>query len=280
MIPAFFMTKYTEIKFEGISEINKEILIATLPEFGFNGMEETENGLISYGDQQLVNMEELRAFTNNNGLVFQEKTIEEENWNALWESNFDPVVIPGKIHVRAHFHPKLDGIEHEILITPKMSFGTGHHATTRMMMKCMLDMDFSEKSVIDFGTGTGILAILAEKLKAKSIEAIDNDEWSITNVEENITSNQCSKINISLGINLDLLGQGDIILANINKSVLIEHAKSIDSHLNSPGILVLSGLLQADYDDILKVYEPILSSPVLSMEDSGWIALVFKKGSK
>lgn len=280
MIPAFFMIKYTEIKFEGISEINKEILIATLPEFGFTGMEETEEGLVSYGDQQLVNMEELRAFANDNGLVFQEKTIDEENWNALWESNFDPVIIPGKIHVRAHFHPKLEGIEHEILITPKMSFGTGHHATTRMMMKCMLDIDFNGKKVIDFGTGTGILAILAEKLNAISIEAIDNDQWSITNVEENIASNLCNNIIISLGVNLDLLGQGDVILANINKSVLIEHAMSIDSHLSSPGILVLSGLLQADYEDILKVYEPILGSPVQSLEDSGWIALVFEKGSK
>ena len=279
VIPAFFMIKYTEIKFEGISEINKEILIATLPEFGFIGMEETEEGLVSYGDQQLVNMEELRAFTNDNGLVFQEKTIEEENWNALWESNFDPVIIPGKIHVRAHFHPELEGIEHEILITPKMSFGTGHHATTRMMMKCMLDMDFKGKKVIDFGTGTGILAILAEKLDALSIEAIDNDQWSITNVEENILSNQCNKIIISLGVNLDLLGKGDIVLANINKSVLIDHAMSIDAHLTSPGILVLSGLLQADYEDILKVYEPILGSPLHSLEDSGWIALVFEKGS-
>lgn len=271
------MIKYTEIKFEGISDINKEILIATLPEFGFIGMEETDDDLISYGDHQMVNMAELWAFTNDKGLVFQEKIIEEENWNALWESNFEPVIISSQIHVRAHFHPRLEGIEHEILITPKMSFGTGHHATTRMMMKFMLDIDFKEKRVIDFGTGTGILAILAEKLNALHIEAIDNDHWSITNINENIALNYSSKIFITMGVNLDLLGQGDVILANINKSVLIEQVTSINTHLSLPGTLVLSGLLQADYDDILGVYEPFFGRPVQSLEDSGWIALVFEK---
>ena len=275
MIPAFFMINYTEIRFEGINNNEIEILIAKLTEMGWAGMEEIENGLIAYADETLVDMEELLAFTNTLGINFKKSNIEERNWNALWESNFDPVIIPDKIHVRAHFHPQLGGFEHEILITPKMSFGTGHHATTRMMMKAMLDIDFNNKSVIDFGTGTGILAILAEKLKAKNIEAIDNDSWSFTNVQENIAANACKNISIQLGTNLDSLGKADILLANINKSVLLDHALAIRNHLNDNGKLLLSGLLKADYDDIMKKYSPIFGDTKAVLHDNGWIAMIF-----
>jgi ribosomal protein L11 methyltransferase len=269
------MINYTEIRFEGINNNEIEILIAKLTEMGWAGMEEIENGLIAYADETLVDMEELLAFTNTLGINFKKSNIEERNWNALWESNFDPVIIPDKIHVRAHFHPQLGGFEHEILITPKMSFGTGHHATTRMMMKAMLDIDFNNKSVIDFGTGTGILAILAEKLKAKNIEAIDNDSWSFTNVQENIAANACKNISIQLGTNLDSLGKADILLANINKSVLLDHALAIRNHLNDNGKLLLSGLLKADYDDIMKKYSPIFGDTKAVLHDNGWIAMIF-----
>ena len=269
------MINYTEIRFEGIKNSDIEMLIAKLPDMGWVGMEEIESGLIAYADETLVDMKELLAFTKELGLNFTQNNIEERNWNALWESNFDPVIIPGKIHVRAHFHPQLEGFEHEILITPKMSFGTGHHATTRMMMKAMLDIDFNNKSVIDFGTGTGILAILAEKLDASFIEAIDNDSWSVTNVQENITANNCKNISIELGTNLDGLGMADVLLANINKSVLLEHAASIRNHLNQNGRLLLSGLLAADYDDIMEKYAPIFGNTTAVLHDNGWIALIF-----
>ena len=269
------MINYIEIRFEGIKQAEIEILIATLPDLGWIGMEEIHDGLIAYADENSVNMDELNQVAQELGLSFSQTNIEEKNWNAMWESNFEPVIIPGKIHVRAHFHPHLENIEHEILITPKMSFGTGHHATTRMMMKAMLDMNFNNKTVIDFGTGTGILAILAEKLLSSQVEAIDNDSWSVTNVEENIAANNCTKITIQLGTNLDSLGEADVMLANINKSVLLEHVSSIRKHLKPNGSLLISGLLAVDYDDIIEKYTPIFGTKHEVFHDSGWIAILF-----
>jgi ribosomal protein L11 methyltransferase len=269
------MINYTEIRFEGIKQDEIEILIAKLPDFGWIGMEEIQDGLIAYADENSVNIGELNQFVQELGLSFSQTNIEEKNWNALWESNFEPVIIPGKIHVRAHFHPSLENFEHEILITPKMSFGTGHHATTRMMMKAMLAMDFNNKTVIDFGTGTGILAILAEKLLSSQVEAIDNDSWSVTNVEENIAANNCSRISIQLGTNLECFGEADILLANINKSVLLEHVSSIRNHLKPNGTLLISGLLAGDYDDIIEKYTPIFGTKHEVFHDSGWIAILY-----
>lgn len=269
------MINYIEIRFEGIKPEEIDILIATLPDLGWIGMEEIQDGLIAYADENSVNIDELNQFAQELGLSFSQTNIEEKNWNAMWESNFEPVIIPGKIHVRAHFHPPLENIEHEILITPKMSFGTGHHATTRMMMKAMLEMNFNNKTVIDFGTGTGILAILAEKLLSSQIEAIDNDSWSVTNVEENIAANNCTKITIQLGTNLDCFGVADVLLANINKSVLLEHVSSIRNHLKPNGALLISGLLAGDYDDIIEKYAPIFGSKHEVFHDNGWIAILF-----
>lgn len=269
------MINYIEIRFEGIKQAEIDILIAKLPDLGWIGMEEIQDGLIAYADENLVNIEELNLFVQELGMSFSQTNIEEKNWNALWESNFEPVIIPGKIHVRAHFHPPLENIEHEILITPKMSFGTGHHATTRMMMKAMLAMDFKAKRTIDFGTGTGILAILAEKLLSSHIEAIDNDSWSVTNVDENIAANNCSRISIQLGSNLDCLGEADVLLANINKSVLLENISSIRKHLKPNGALLISGLLAGDYDDIIEKYAPIFGNNHEIFHDSGWIAILF-----
>jgi ribosomal protein L11 methyltransferase len=129
-----------------------------------------------------------------NGYNFQSNTIPEQNWNEEWEQNFQPVVVDDFCAVRAHFHAPISTVKHEIIITPKMSFGTGHHATTYMMMQQMQNIDFNNKSVFDFGTGTGILAILAEKCGAKEIIAIDNDEWSYKNAEENLEMNSVKKL--------------------------------------------------------------------------------------
>ena len=127
---------------------------------------------------------------------FSETTIEETNWNQVWESSFEPVVVDDFVAVRADFHEPIKGIKHEIVITPKMSFGTGHHATTYMMLEQMGKLDFKDKRVLDFGTGTGVLAILAEKMGAKKIIAIDNDEWSIENANENIKRNNCVAVEL------------------------------------------------------------------------------------
>ena len=273
----FFMVECVEIIFQSLSDQSRDLLIANLPEFGFHGMEETEEGLIAYANVNEINHAEFEQFCIEHALVFSQQIVKQQNWNALWESNFDPVFIPGQVHIRAHFHPPVEGFTHEILITPKMSFGTGHHATTRMMMTAMLDIDFTHQHILDFGTGTGILSILAEKLGAVSIQAIDNDTWSIENVAENLKMNDASRCSVFLGETLDKLGNADLILANINKSVLIQHAVSIYYHLNTPGKLLISGLLQEDYDDICGVFTPLFGAPIRRLDDTGWIALLFEK---
>ena len=245
---------YLVVKITDIDAEQLEILTAMLPEFGFQGMEEFENSVTAYATESACDVELLHNYLKSSNLNYLLSEIPEQNWNAQWESNFDPVIIPGKIHVRAHFHPRLDGFEHEITITPKMSFGTGHHATTSMMMKAMMDLNFLGKSVLDFGTGTGILAILAAQRGCDKVIAIDNDEWSINNTVENAEMNQVSElIDIRLADNLFDIPQSDIILANINKHVLISHVHAINRILSTDGILILSGLLTTDYEDIITI---------------------------
>jgi len=139
------MMTYLEIHFNEISPETIDVLVALLPDLGFSGMEETPKGLKAYATEGQVDIPALDALSAELGIQYTNAILEEENWNSSWESNFDPVILPGKIHVRAHFHPPLEGFDHEILITPKMSFGTGHHATTRMMMLGMLELGFQGK---------------------------------------------------------------------------------------------------------------------------------------
>ena len=275
--PAFFMQKQLEIIFENVLVSQMDLLIAKLFELGVNGMEESTNGLRAYAYVDQLDEESLNQFSSGAGLTFSIHEVKEQNWNALWESNFEPVVIPGKVYVRAEFHPRVEGFDHDILITPKMSFGTGHHATTMMMMKLMLEIDLVGKKVIDFGSGTGILSILALKLGASRVEAIDNEPWSVENAIDNATLNNCSQVNVSLASDLAEIASVDVLLANINKSILIEHAASIFQHVIPGGYIVISGLLRSDYDDIMMKYSPLLNEPITMLEEGEWIALVFKK---
>ncbi len=267
---------YIGITFSQLTKEQIEVLVALLPEMGFHGMEETENGLSAYADEGKADLLALTNLTETFNLTFAQEKIEAKNWNASWESNFDPVLIPGKIQVRAHFHIPDSDVKHQILITPKMSFGTGHHPTTKMMMLAMLEIDFTGKSVVDFGTGTGILAILATQLGANEVIAIDNDDWSIENVKENITLNQAVGISILKADNLDTIDQVDIMLANINKHILIEHVTALREKTQQNGVLVLSGLLRTDYEDILSVFCPLFGKNHTKLEEGDWIAIVFK----
>ena len=271
------MMTYLEIHFNDISPETSDVLVALLPDMGFSGMEETATGLKAYATEGQVDTSALDTLCADLGVTYTNAVLKEENWNSSWESNFDPVILPGKIHVRAHFHPSLEGFDHEILITPKMSFGTGHHATTRMMMLGMLEMDFTGKEVLDFGTGTGILAILAERLGASSVDAIDNDHWSISNVNENIALNAVSNIKVALADNLDEVRPCDLLLANINKHVLLAHAASMAQLLRPDGFLLISGLLADDQVDIEMVFTPLFGKAINLYADNGWIALAFKK---
>ena len=267
--------RYIEVHIQKIENNLKDILLAFLPDYGFHQMEEIDQDIKAYASETDAKMDELKSWLHGYGLTFNNQLIEETNWNASWESNFKPVEIPGKILVRADFHPKQEGYEHEIIITPKMSFGTGHHATTLMMMRAMLETDFESKTVLDFGTGTGILSILAEKLGAKEVLAIDNDIWSFENAQENLLKNHTSHIKVICQDHLNDIGQFNVVLANINKNILIEHAEAIRSILNENGILIISGLLSVDYEDICLKYIPILGNKIKQFQQGDWIAISF-----
>ena len=271
------MQKQLEIVIDYVPSNQMELLIAKLFELGIHGMEELPSGLKAYAYDGDFDEAAFDLFSKDKELIYTINAVKEENWNAIWEANFEPVAIPGKVYVRAAFHPPVSGFEYDILITPKMSFGTGHHATTMMMMKLMLEVDFEGKSVIDFGSGTGILSILAEKLGASKVSSVDNESWSVENAVENTGLNNCSTISVSLGTGLDDFATAEIILANINKSILLEHARSIFNHLSAAGILILSGLLRTDYDDIIQYYNQFLGQPTTMLQEGEWIALKFKK---
>ena len=245
------MATYIQLEFQNISSDQSDLLIAQLSEIGFSGFEEEENNLKAF----IPAIDFIEAAVNeiaaSQDLTFNQSTIEDTNWTAVWESNFQPVIVDGFVGIRADFHAPITGVEQEIVITPKMSFGTGHHATTYMMIKQMREIDFAGKAVIDFGTGTGILAILAEKLGASKVVAIDYDEWSIENAAENLAKNSCSKFELKQADNAAGNDPVDIILANINKQVILDNFSVLVKLLNPSGMILLSGLLETDETDIL-----------------------------
>ncbi|HKO80221.1 MAG TPA: 50S ribosomal protein L11 methyltransferase [Chitinophagaceae bacterium] len=245
------MSRYIQIQFQNISQQQSDILIARLNEIGFEGFQEEENELKAFITSTAFDENLLQHISSSLQLNFSKTIIEETNWNQIWESNFDPVIVDDFVAVRADFHKPVKKAAFEIVITPKMSFGTGHHATTYMMMQQMREIDFAGKTVFDFGTGTGVLAILAEKLGARAILAIDNDSWSIENTAENITRNGCTKIDLKLADTAITNDSFDIILANINKNVILDNFQLLAKQLLPGGILLLSGLLAEDKQDIL-----------------------------
>lgn len=271
------MPNYIQITFENIQSDTQEMLIAVLAESGFDGFEEIDNTLKAFISEEQYDKESLNSFLEILSIPFKEKIIPEQNWNQLWESNFQPVVVENFVGIRAYFHEPIKNVAHEIIITPKMSFGTGHHATTYMMIQAMQKLDFTSKSVFDFGTGTGVLAILAEKLGAKDITAVDNDEWSISNAQENINENKCSKIKIEKSNSLSSNTKYDIILANINKNVILENLYSLSMHLNDNGILLLSGLLSTDEQEILLALEENFLIFSATIKRDNWICLQCNK---
>lgn len=247
------MSSYIQLLFRDISAAQSEILIAALDEAGFEGFEEEEKGLKAFVASDRFNETAAGEIAVQAGVSFSKSVIEETNWNELWESNFPPVVVDDFVVIRAHFHESpRQRTEHEIVITPKMSFGTGHHATTYMMMRQMREIDFTGRSVLDFGTGTGILAILAVKLGASRVTALDNDEWSIANCRENILQNKALSIEVIKSDSARLDEQFDVIVANINRNVILDNASVLAGQLAPGGILVISGLLHADEKDILE----------------------------
>lgn len=256
------------------SEKDQEILIGQLSLLPATGFEQTDTHLIAYFEEETFQSYEVYGILKK--FSYQISTVEEQNWNALWEAAFQPVIVDDFCAVRAHFHQPVTTVQHEIIITPKMSFGTGHHATTFMMLQEMQHLDFSAKTVLDFGTGTGILAILAEKSGAAHIIAIDNDAWSFENVQENIQLNHCSRITPLLTAVIPASEPYGIIVANITKNVLLEYIGILKTCLKPGGALLLSGLLKEDKEEMAAAAQNWGMKLVQEKERERWIALLFR----
>jgi ribosomal protein L11 methyltransferase len=264
---------YIQIEFHSFSPEQSGIIIAGLSEIGFGGFEENENSLKAFIKDSDFAEAALQSILEPLQLSYTKTVIPETNWNQVWESNFQPVIVEGFVAIRAEFHPPVSNVTHEIIITPKMSFGTGHHATTHMMILQMRELDFKNKNVFDFGTGTGVLAIFAEKLGASSVLAMDIDEWSIANAQENAGVNHCHKIQIVKAGKPDPNTRFDIILANINKNVILENFAGLCGMLSKQGILMVSGLLREDAIDLLSIANQQNVKITQQISQDGWICL-------
>ncbi len=272
----FFMNSYTEIHITRLNHEEREILIALLAESGYDGFLEEGDTLKAYILSSHFNSKALEELRNSIPFDYEMNEIREENWNALWEASFDPVIVDNYVAVRADFHDVVDGVEYEIVITPKMSFGTGHHATTFLMIREMRNWEWKDKTVLDFGTGTGILAILASKSGAAEIQGIDNDPWSIENAGENLSRNQIGNIRLLLSGEIPPRNQYDMILANINKHILLEHASSLCESLKKGGGLIMSGILKEDLADMVQAFS-LLGKPLRIEEKNNWLLISFMK---
>lgn len=257
-------------------ESTRDILVAQLTELGFDGFEESETVLKAYIEEELLNEKELKQIVELYGLTYSKSFIKKENWNAVWESNFEPVLVDDFVGVRAGFHAPLNGVQYEIVITPKMSFGTGHHATTYSVMQLMKEIDFQDKSVFDFGTGTGILAILAEKLGATEVLAVDYDDWCVENASENTLINQCQFVDIQKDDTAKTKKTYQVVIANINKNIILDNLDHLAKALVARGEIILSGLLLEDETDLLSACKPLGWQHIKTVQRGTWIAMRFK----
>ena len=258
-----------------------EILIAELGYLGFESFVENNDGITAYIPEEEYEEDILAGVhilqSEDFKITYDLKEIERVNWNEEWEKNFAPILVEDICSVRAPFHEKPD-TEYDIVIEPKMSFGTGHHATTHMMIQYILKNDWKEKSVLDMGCGTGVLAILAAMKGAKTIDAIDIDNWCYLNTLENISKNDCEHINVEEGGAELLEGREyDVILANINRNILIRDLPVYEKSLKPEGTLYLSGFYKGDLPAIKKACNKIGLDFVENIERNDWIAAKFSR---
>lgn len=242
---------YIEYKVEACDEQHAEILIAELADVGFESFSEfdpTTKTIDCYILKSDERVDEVAEILGNTKFIRTE--IEQRNWNAEWESNFEPIEVDNRCYIRATFHEPRS-VEHEIVITPKMSFGTGHHPTTHLVVEFMLDERFDGMQVLDMGSGTGILAILAAQRGALVVDAIDIDEWAYVNCVENIQLNGVQSVICPiLGDASAVDKQFDVVLANINRNILLRDMPIYEAHLRVGGLLIVSGILELDIDVI------------------------------
>lgn len=266
---------YVKVSVGTESQEVREIIMALLSESGYDTFEEDSAALHAYIADTEFDVEVLEAVLSGFNLSYVTESIEQKNWNEIWEAGFEPVVVDEFCTIRAHFHNVGVKTQHEIVITPKMSFGTGHHATTQLMVMGMADMEMTGRSVLDFGTGTGVLAILAGKLGATDILGIDNDEWAVENAIENLERNGANGITIMCASVEGIPDRKyDTILANINRHILLATMQELYTRLNAGGVLLMSGLLVEDESVMIKSIVDAGFKVEKVSARNGWISIL------
>lgn len=275
--------EYTKVSFiiKPNTQTAQEILTAQLAQFAFDSFEETTDGLNAYIPTSEYSAQDVKSIQILHGdefaISFEAEAMPDQNWNETWEKYyFDPIVIDNKCVIHSAFHTDVPKAQYHILIEPKMAFGTGHHETTGLMVKHIMEMDFAKKNVLDMGCGTGILGILAAMRGAKKVLGIDIEEWAFNNAKENISNNHINTMEVLCG-DASLLGEQkfDVILANINRNILLEDISKYKKVLNDGGTLLLSGFYNNDLEVIDKECKLNNLIKKTAKEDNNWVAVAY-----
>lgn len=259
-----------------------DILIAELGELPFDSFQETENGCLAYipaKDFDEARLQEVvEGMSEEFMIAYAVNEQEDINWNAEWEKNYEAVMIADKVFIHAPFHEAVEDVDYNILIEPKMSFGTAHHPTTAQVIQLLLKEEMQGKFVMDMGAGTAVLAILARKMGAASVVAVDNDEWAYRNAQENVNMNACSDIGVHLGDATWLNDQHyDLFIANINRNILLQDMQTYAAHIQAEGTLLLSGFYEHDLEAITEECAKHGLSYHSHLADQEWVAARFVK---
>lgn len=265
-----------------VDEDLSEIFIARLYELGFDSFSQEDTILKAYVHEKDFDAESLKSILNEPEFsevrLLTHESLAEQNWNALWESNYQAVIINNKCRIRAPFHAADPAFEFDLLIEPKMSFGTAHHETTSQMLAMMLTLEFKNKSTLDMGSGTAVLAILARKKGAYPVVAVDNDEWAFNNALDNIKLNDTNDIKVVLGDAKDIGNQMfDIVIANINRNILLQDMPFYTAALAPNGLLMMSGFYEADLPLIQAKARELDMIYVRHTSVNQWVAVLFSK---
>lgn len=275
--------KYTEVDFLlAPLEPWRDILLVELGELGYDSFEETLHGLRAYIPTERFERTALRSLLTLRDphvtVTHTVREVPEINWNAQWESSFRPVEVGRHVRIRAEFHPHEEGFTHEIVITPRMAFGTGHHATTRMMVEAMLELDLAGQEVCDLGCGTAVLAILAERLGARHVLAVDIDGNAVANARENVALNGCHHITVEKGeVGLLQPRTYGTILANIERNTLLRDMAAMRDALVAGGALLLSGFIRQDRQRMLDAVVEAGLRPAEDLEEGEWALIGCRK---
>jgi len=242
---------YIEVEIQYPGSTDPDILVALLADLDFESFSESEGALQGYIREELYRQAEveecLRRMKEDYGVRYALRKIPSQNWNRVWESAYEPVVVAGKCRVRAPFHEPDPGMDYEIVIEPKMSFGTAHHETTSLMLEMLMEEDPAGMKILDMGCGTGVLSILAHLMGASEVAAVDNDEWAYENALENVARNNAATVTVIRGDAGSIpRAEYDMVIANINRNVLISDMASYAAVLKPGGILLMSGFYEDD----------------------------------